>query len=161
MASYLDIHIGPYMLVRKLSVDSEESRRVCINEECTKHDKVVKSSFCPECGKPPKNKMFPIKEEKRVGDIMYKDEFVDEMVAVHNGGTEISKDWHVLIPNHHIPNGVELEDSGSGWAEIKPDRMVKEIGWMVDKYAKLIAEITMEFGADNVRIEWGIVKHYN
>jgi len=163
MGSYLEIHAGPYMLVSKIPTKTEVVKQTCVDSDCILFDTEIKFPFCPQCGGKSEHKTHETETYKDVRDIMYKDEFEGQMVAVHNGGAEFSQLFSVLLPNHYIKGleepGIDMDEVNI--VEIKPERMEREIKWFMSEYTELIAAIVAEFGESAVQIKWGIIKHYN
>jgi hypothetical protein len=164
MSSYLCLHIGPYLVVRKVPTKVDDVRQVCVNSDCTQFELKAKQPFCSRCGEKTQHKTFQKDDYKSVDDVISTDyeKYEDLLCRAHNGGSELSDEWDIWIPNHHIPNGCKVdEDSSESFAEIKPDRMQIEKDWFVEQYAEFFTRIKQELGEENVTIQWGIVKHYN
>lgn len=167
MSSYLELHVGPYMLVSKLPIKKDVVKNVCVNSDCTQFDLVRPANqhsfvFCPACGEPNQDKTFVEDDYKDVRDIIYSEKFQDTFIAAHNGGTELSDKFAVLLPNAHIrlsEPGIDMYETQI--VEIKPDRMTRELAWFMHEYTEIIAAIIAEFGESAVQIKWGIIKHYN
>lgn len=146
-------------MVRKVKETVDTEINVCTTITCDRLDKRADSKFCPSCGCPIEPKVFKEETTSDVWDLLGTDEFENEMYIVHNGGTDMSNEWDIVIPNHTMPGEIDLEDAG--WAEVKPERIERELKWMMLRYAKLLVYLLAKYGKDNVVCQWGIIKHYN
>ena len=52
MGSSINTYMGPYIKVSEKKHESQVSRNICPNEECSNHNKRAISKFCPTCGTP-------------------------------------------------------------------------------------------------------------
>lgn len=165
MGSYQNIHFGPFIIAKHRDTVRTEHKTVCVNEKCRNHEMEVKTNFCSQCGQEPQNKKFekPYKENAW-SFLSRRDEFVDRLIGVHAGGTEIYKDREILIANQYMPKeiqGTKIDDGFCGEVDMTDcaELSKKQTDWMLEKYAKEIE--ALRAGGFELEVKWGIVIHYS
>lgn len=164
MGSYQNIYVGPYLIVDDKKIFVAVNRTVCDNGECKNFEKEIKSKFCPECGKETIDKIFQQSQEKNISDILYSDEFENEMFMPHNGGTDIFKNATIAIPNHSEgrPEHLDVESRDSGvYPMVSQDAIEADLVWFKQKFSAILNSIESEFGKSAMKIGWGIIVHYH
>lgn len=157
MGSSISIHVGPYMLVKKKSIDKSTTVQECNNTECTNLGVAVKTQFCACCGNKVSDRTITITTVKNINEILHKKEFTDELVCAFE-----SKTVDILIPNQRVPDGLRIDAYDNSVTEVLFDeRATREVLWFFSNYTNVLSAIVKEYGEDNIEVKWGIITYYN
>lgn len=141
------MYVGPYFkcvpTVEKVPVD----RKVCLNPDCSEHDKEVRTPFCGRCGQVVGLKKFHEETTKQFPhDITY--ELKNTITAV------IERNLHLFMVNEHRKG---IRDF---WEDLFPFEVENEIPrdeteWLMEKFFKEHERLLREY--PSVKVVWGFI----
>ncbi len=164
MGAYLEIHLGPYLIVKNKYIDSTKEEILCRDASCSNHGKTFNGNFCFGCGQAFEKTNTPIKKRFTMQRFINDNkEWVDELSFPHDGGTDIYKDKTIAICNGSNNRPVEYDiDNNSGVYPIPTTEEIEaDMQWFKTEYKEIFDAVTKEFGEENMKFEWGLIVHYN
>lgn len=164
MGSYLNVDLGPYIIAKHINSTYTENKTVCVNTECNKFDKEVKSKFCPECGQQSESKKFERPTKLNAWSFLNNNDMEDRLIGAHAGGSEIYKDREILTPNQYMPaelKQIKVDSDFCGDVDLSDcaELCKSQTDWLLKEYEKEITALT-EAGFE-IEVKWGLIMSYS
>ena len=158
-------YVGPYVRCAVTMVDTPQTRNACLNPSCTMHDRYSSAPFCHLCGS--KNgEIAYIEQKPSVDQWDIQERPLWRLAGLSGDGYDT---WmreslaQIWIPNHrtlwrdgHLENRVDFS-----LEPITAEQVTTEQSAFQDFFAAEMAVLIVQYGADNVTVEWGVIQDYN
>lgn len=158
--NHYSIYIGPYVRCTVDRVTEWKTIRSCSSDICdlvrSRRPFKPDENFCSRCGSPAAETSV-VDSERDAIDPFHVMEAMDERLTTANSP---ENGVQLFIPNYGSPREmiVRAPDSELGeLLEVSPSLISQELAWIKICYAKDLAIVRETYGADRVRIMWGLL----
>ena len=158
-------YVGPYAECHFSSKDAVDKYRCCLTKTCKLyHNKILHDyKFCNQCGAKIECAEVPVvvddvdTEEIRMS-------FNEVLCTPMGDGLyfwQKKNKTHIWMPNRHLKCDeyprIELKHRGSSIREIPIDFPRVQLNAFISQFDKELAVLCDKYGAENVKVKWGIV----
>jgi hypothetical protein len=158
-------YVGPYARCAITLVDTKKLQIGCANTACEYYGKNYKTKFCQACGQPI-GSITHIEQEPSVDQWDVSEQLEERLTTP--GGDEYDRWMRANLAQLWIPNvrsswrsGHLEEREDFALVPISADQVINEQLAFQEFFTTEFAALMVRYGADNVRIEWGVIQDYS
>lgn len=155
MSTDQQIHLGPYVVTKKLVKEVEQSFSECQNEKCILFNKPLATKFCPQCGSEVQKGGEKVPIAFKAIDALNEGNFVDEFYYVQSCGREPLSLYCILVPNHFLPHRIEIKENEMGVYDLSGINQERDINELKERYNKALN--FLEVSGFGIQYKWGLV----
>lgn len=154
----MEYHVGPYVECRNVEVEKTTKVYCCVNKGCMANNVPVGHTFawCPRCGSAIGSIQEPTKE--RAVNWMSAMNAIDDALA----GVDIDGNPMVYwLPNHSRDQPRDFSPENEHAFPVDDWVVTSELRWFVGAFGPEIEVLNGLYGAENVKVRWGVVAYYS
>lgn len=150
-------YVGPYIQVHNPPVASTEEYHTCPNDLCRNHKRRLSQKFCELCGDEIKLVAFPCQAPKDFDLYGECNEKLYEAMTEYGKSGDL-KDEMIILSNVRGTPGFRFDPEESYFAkELTAASSAEQIAEFSRIFAPELDKIIATFGADNVKVKWGVL----
>jgi hypothetical protein len=149
-------YVGPYIQVHNPPVGSIDECHTCPNQKCRNHKHRMSEKFCPDCGQGIKLQGFPCLAPKDFDLYGECDERLYEAMSEYK--PDKMKHEQFFLSNIRGTPGKNFDPKDECCVEDMTNvEIANEVTQFTTTLAPELTKIKAFFGADNVKVKWGVL----